>query len=164
MESDKTSWQCFECCLRQCESSLLDWQMNWQKPPCIRHQTAECQQYRLDICFPARSASFFLFSSSLFIHHHFFTILCFSGRSSMFLITSRPFITNDTLHIALQIYGVQRKMGFASTLCSSILMKREIEGRKAFISDKMRHRATEIYFYCATIYPAKNQSKGVGLA
>lgn len=70
----------------------------------------------------------------LFIHHHFFTILFFSWKSSVFLITSGLFITDDTLHIALRRYfGVQKKMGFAFTLCSSVLMKREIEGRKAFI-------------------------------
>lgn len=103
--------------------------------PCVLCQTAESyQQYSPGICFSARRAhpSFILFFS--FIHHNFYTILFFSWKRNMFLITSGLFITNDTLHIALRRYSeCWRKWGYASTLCSSVLMKREIEGRKAFI-------------------------------
>lgn len=53
-------------------------------------------------------------------------------KSSVFLITSGLSITNDTHHIAPHFFRVQKKMEFAFTLCSSILMKREIGEKGAF--------------------------------
>lgn len=134
--SDKTSRQCFECCWRQCEASFIDCLMNWQKPPVssakqqrVINNTALASVSQPGGPIPLSSFFFFL----LFIIT--FTQSCFfSWKRSIFLITSGLFITNDTLHIALRRYSeCWRKWGYASALCSSVLMKREIEGRKAFI-------------------------------
>lgn len=64
---------------------------------------------------PIPPSPFSVFFSFLFIHHHFFKILFSSWMSSVFLITSGLFITNDTLHIALRRYSeCRRKWGLPS--------------------------------------------------
>lgn len=114
LRSDKTSGRCLEPCCRQCEAAFLHRLMNWQKPPRILRQTAESinNAALASVSQPGgRNPSFihFCFAPFLFIHHHFFTILFFSRKSSVFLITSGLFITNDNLHIALQMYQERRR-------------------------------------------------------
>lgn len=112
--SDQTSRQCFEGCWRRCEASSLDRLMTWQKPTASSAKQQSINNTALASVSRARSAHpslppslfcYFSFSLFLCIHHHFLKTLFFSWKSGVFLITSGPFITNDTLHIALQSYS-----------------------------------------------------------
>lgn len=133
--SDNTSRRCFECCWRQCEASLPDWLNELAKAPCVLlSNSREYQQYSCGICFSARRAhssftpSSSIYSSSLF---HNLVFLLEEQRVSNYLRAIH--YKWHPPHCTAEIFGVQKKMGFAFTLCSSVLMKREIEGRKAFI-------------------------------
>ncbi len=136
--SDKTSRRCFESCWRQCEASLLDWLMNWQKPPASsakQQRVSTIQPWHLFLNQEGPSLlhpfPFFLlsiYSSSLF---HNLVFLLEEQRVSNYLRAIH--YGWHPPHCTAEIFGVRKKMGFAFTLCSSVLMKREIEGRKAFI-------------------------------
>lgn len=121
-------------CRRQREAS---WLMNWQQPPAKQHRVPTIRPGHLFLNqeVPFLLHLFLICLHFLFIHHHFFMVLFFPERSSIFLITPGLFITDDTLHIALWRYpeNEEKKMGFGFTLFSSVLMKRKIEGREAFI-------------------------------
>lgn len=114
--SDKTSRRCFECCWRQCEAP---WLVNWQKPLCLTAQSFNNAAWASvsEAAGPIPSSFFSglsflsIYSSSLFHNLVFF----FPSKSSVFLITSGLFITDDTLHIALRRYPeCRRKWGLPS--------------------------------------------------
>lgn len=132
--SDKTSRRCFECCWRQCEAP---WLVNWQKPLCQTAQSFNNAAWASvsEAAGPIPSSFFSglsflsIYSSSLFHNLVFFSLE--EQRVSNYLRAIH--YRWHPPHCTAKISGVQEKMGFAFTLCSSVLMKRKIEGRKAFI-------------------------------
>lgn len=121
--------------------SLLDWVMNWQKPLASSanlHRVLTIQPGHLFLNQegPFRTFPFFCCCSFcllyLFIIH--FSWSCFSLEDQcvsnyLWAIHYRW----HPPHCTAKILGVQKKMGFAFTLCFSVLMKRKIEERNAFI-------------------------------
>lgn len=70
-------------------------------------------------------------------------------------------MTTSPLHCG-GIWECRRKWAFAVTQCFSVLMKREIEGRKAFIFWENAMPAHEYlpFFYCQPLFCVKNLLKG----
>lgn len=154
--SDKTSGQCFECCWRQCEASLFDRLINWQS---INNTSkASVSQWGGLIPTSSRSVFFFLlsiYSSSLF---HNLVFLLEEQHVSNYLRAIH--YTWHPPHCTAEIFGVQKKIGFAFTLCSSVLMKREIEGRKAFIFWQNATPGHEYLLLLSDYLPCEESVKG----
>lgn len=139
--SDKTSRRGCECCWRQCEASLLDWVMNWQKPPAssAKQQRVINNTTLASASQPGAHPSFTLFSLSLPLSLLF--IITFSQSCFFFLLEKRKRVSNyrraihykwHPPHCTAEIFWVLKKMGFAFTLCSTVFMTRGDRGDEGF--------------------------------
>lgn len=123
--SDKTSRLCFERRRRQCEAPLPQWLMNWQKLP-----ASSAKQWRVSTIQPwhllpsqegPSLLHAFLFSFSLF------SIYSSSLFQDLVFLLDEQHVSNylraihykwHPPHCTAEIFWVQKKMGFAFTLCS----------------------------------------------
>ena len=105
-------------------------------------QTAESyQQCSPGICLSARRAPTCYHPLLVFFHYHLFIYLSSLFHNLVFLL-EKKLVSNylraihykwHPLHCTDTDTRVLKQMRFAFTLCSSVLMNSEIEGRKAFI-------------------------------